>query len=82
MPDQLRLLNQDLVLLVKQNIDPSVFDLNRYEGFIDAFCGDREYQKDAIRQYQTDRFNIILKGRQLGFTTLIAAYALWLILQP
>jgi len=49
MPDQLRLLNQDLVLQVKQNIDPSVFDLNRYEGFIDAFCGDREYQKDAIR---------------------------------
>jgi len=49
MPDQLRLLNQDLVLLVKQNIDPTVFDLNRYEGFIDAFCGDREYQKDAIR---------------------------------
>jgi len=49
MPDQLRLLNQDLVLLVKQNIDPSVFDLNKYEGFIDAFCSDREYQKDAIR---------------------------------
>jgi len=49
MSDQLRLLNQDLVLQVKQNIDPSVFDLNKYEGFVDAFCGDREYQKDAIR---------------------------------
>jgi len=49
MPGSVRLLNQDLVLQVGQNIDPAVFDLNKYEGFIDVFCGDREYQKDAIR---------------------------------
>ena len=49
MPAQVRLLNQDLVLQVGRNVDPSVFDLSKYEGFIDAFCGDREYQKDAIR---------------------------------
>ena len=47
--DQLHLLNRDLVLEVSRNIDPSVFDLNKYEGFIETFCGDREYQKDVIR---------------------------------
>jgi len=41
-----------------------------------------EYQKEAILSYQKYRFNIILKGRQLWFTTLISAYALWVTLQP
>jgi len=49
MPDQVRLLNQDLVLQVKKNVDPEIFDLDKYEPFLDAFCGDREYQKIAIR---------------------------------
>jgi len=49
MPDQVRLLNQDLVLQVKKNVDPEIFDLNKYEPFLDALCGDREYQKKAIR---------------------------------
>jgi len=42
-------LNQDLVLNVSKSINPSVFDINRYEGFLDALCGEREYQKTAIR---------------------------------
>jgi type III restriction enzyme len=49
MPDQVRLLNQDLVLQVKKNINPEIFDLDKYEPFLDALCGDREYQKTAIR---------------------------------
>lgn len=49
MPDQVRLLNQDLVLQVKKNIDPEIFDLDKYEPFLDALCVDREYQKTAIR---------------------------------
>ncbi len=49
MPDQKRFLNQDLVLRVTENINLSVFDINKYEGFIDALCGDRDYQKEAIR---------------------------------
>jgi type III restriction enzyme len=49
MPDQVRLMNQDLVLQVKKNIDPEVFSLDKYEPFLDALCGDREYQKEAIR---------------------------------
>ena len=49
MPDQKRFLNQDLVLTVSENINPIVFDINKYEGFIDALCGERDYQKEAIR---------------------------------
>ncbi len=49
MPDQKRFLNQDLVLTVSKNINPIVFDINKYEGFIDALCGERDYQKEAIR---------------------------------
>lgn len=49
MPDQKRFLNQDLVLQVSKNIDPAVFDIDKYEGFIDALCGERNYQKEAIR---------------------------------
>lgn len=44
-----RFLNKDLVLKVSKNVKPSVFDINRYEGFLDALCGEREYQKTAIR---------------------------------
>ena len=38
-----------MVLRVSKSIDISKFDLNRYEPFIDALCGTREYQKEAIR---------------------------------
>lgn len=41
--------NKDLVLKVSSNYDPERFDPNKYEDFLDALCGDREYQKEAIR---------------------------------
>ncbi len=41
--------NKDLVLKVSLNCDPKSFDPNKYEAFLDALCGDREYQKEAIR---------------------------------
>lgn len=49
MPDQLTFRNQDLVLNVSTTFDPARFDVNRYEPFLDALCGNREYQKEAIR---------------------------------
>ena len=42
--------NKDLVLEVSPNYDPKRFDPNKYEAFLDALCGDREYQKEAIRE--------------------------------
>ncbi len=41
--------NEDLVLKVSTNINPTVWDESRYEAFIDEICGLREYQKEAIR---------------------------------
>ncbi|MDO9555485.1 MAG: DEAD/DEAH box helicase family protein, partial [Atribacterota bacterium] len=40
---------QDLVLQVKQNYDPAKLNLKKWVDFIDVLCGDREYQKEAIR---------------------------------
>lgn len=49
MLDHQRFLNQDLVLKVSKNVNPAVFEINKYEGFLDALCGEREYQKTSIR---------------------------------
>lgn len=40
--------NEDLVLAVKPH-DPAKWDESRYEAFLDALCGHRNYQKVAIR---------------------------------
>lgn len=47
--DRQRFLNEDLVLKVSTAVDRSKWDENRYERFIDELCGNREYQKEAIR---------------------------------
>lgn len=36
------------------------------------------FQDDCVEDFQQHRFNIILKSRQLGLSTLSAAYAVWL----
>jgi phage terminase large subunit-like protein len=38
------------------------------------------YQINSLKQFEEYDYNIVLKGRQLGFSTLIAGYALWLML--
>jgi len=38
------------------------------------------YQEELIRAYQKNRFNVILKARQLGISEVTAAYATWMIL--
>ncbi len=40
---------QDLVLRVKQNYNPAKLNLRKWVDFIDVLCGDREFQKEAIR---------------------------------
>jgi len=39
-----------------------------------------DYQEDLVRDYVTNRFNIVLKARQLGISEITAAYATWLML--
>lgn len=40
---------QDLVLQVNQNYDPTKLDIDSWESFLDKLCGDRDFQKKAIR---------------------------------
>jgi len=39
-----------------------------------------EFQDECIQNFLNERFNVILKSRQLGLSTLVAAYAVWLAL--
>ncbi len=41
--------NEDLVLKISQDVNPAVWNEDKYEAFIDELCANREYQKDAIR---------------------------------
>ncbi len=49
MPDIKIYKTQDLVLQIKQNYNPAKLNLQKWVDFIDVLCGDREYQKEAIR---------------------------------
>jgi len=38
------------------------------------------FQENVLNDFQTERYNVILKARQLGLSTLTAGYSLWLML--
>lgn len=38
------------------------------------------FQDDCVKQFIDHRFTIVVKGRQLGLSTLVAAYAVWMAL--
>jgi hypothetical protein len=38
------------------------------------------YQKNTLNDFTEHDYNIVLKGRQIGISTLVAGYALWMIL--
>ena len=38
------------------------------------------FQEDTLHDLRDNRYNIILKSRQLGISTLTAGYALWAML--
>jgi len=38
-----------------------------------------DYQKQLLKDFRDSRFNIVLKARQLGITTLTAAYVAWMM---
>ncbi len=61
-----RFLNQDLVLNISKSVNPTVFDINKYEGFLNALCGEREYQKTAIR----NTLAYLLSGNYTNITNL------------
>lgn len=40
---------KDLLLKVNKNHDPTKLDLDSWDFFLDKLCGDREFQKEAIK---------------------------------
>jgi type III restriction enzyme len=47
--DRQKFKNEDLLLKVSTNVNPTIWDEAKYEPLIDELCGLREYQKEAIR---------------------------------
>lgn len=39
-----------------------------------------DYQQEVLEAFQTNRYMVVLKARQLGLTTMAMAYALWMLL--
>ena len=39
-----------------------------------------DFQEEAIENFNDHRFNVILKARQLGISTVTAAYVVWMML--
>ena len=39
----------------------------------------REAQRETVRAWLENRYSVVLKARQIGFSTLAAAYAFWLV---
>ena len=39
-----------------------------------------DFQEEALRDFKVNRFSVILKARQLGISTSVAAYVCWLML--
>lgn len=64
--------------------DPSYF-INRYVKISHPQRGQisfdtYEYQDDLLNEFKQNQFNIVLKARQMGVTTLTSAYILWILL--
>ena len=68
--------------ILKSGKDPSYF-INNYAKITHPLKGlvpfkTYDYQKDILKDFEDHRFNIVLKSRQLGISTLSACYAVWL----
>jgi type III restriction enzyme len=67
--DRQRFRNEDLTLKLSSPLPSSGWGESRYEGFIDELCGDREYQKEAIRA----ALSYMLGGRYANLRALARA---------
>ena len=70
--------------IVKCGKDPAYF-INRYVQIQHPIRGripfhTFPFQDDCLKDFNDHRFNIVVKSRQLGLSTLTAAYAVWLAL--
>lgn len=82
--DRQQFRNEDLLLQVTTAVDRNRWNEDRYEAFIDELCGDREYQKAAIRttlRYllsgEYSRLRDLAKANFDQNPTLTARYGSW-----
>tara|TARA_R110002153_G_scaffold1580_7_gene8088 strand:+ start:3327 stop:4901 length:1575 start_codon:yes stop_codon:yes gene_type:complete len=73
-----------LAEIVKCGKDPNYF-INNYAKISHPMHGlvpfkQYDYQEDLVRDFNDYRFNVILKARQLGISTITAAYVSWMML--
>ena len=40
----------ELVLQVKPDVDPNIFDIDKYDDFLDILCGSRDYLRESIHE--------------------------------
>ena len=74
--------NRQIKEIVKCGKDP-VYFLNKYVKIQHPTRGlvrfnTYPFQEPVLKDFQDHRFNIVLKSRQLGISTLTACYAVWL----
>ena len=74
---------QILKEIVKSGKDPAYF-INNYARISHPQHGlipfnTYDFQTDLVSSFNDYRFNVILKARQLGISTLMAGYGLWLM---
>ena len=82
-------MTQDLKEIIKQEYkkcaaNPAYF-LSRYSYIQHPTRGRMlfdlyDYQKTSLKEFHDFDYNIVLKGRQIGISTLVAGYSLWLLL--
>ena len=75
---------QILKEVIKSGKDPAYF-INSYAKISHPMRGlipfkTYEFQTDLINSFNDHRFNVILKARQLGISTITAAYVAWMML--
>ena len=73
--------NQQIQEIIKSGKDP-VYFMNKYLKIQHPLKGlipfnTYKFQDECVDDFNQHRFNIILKSRQLGISTLVAAYAVW-----
>ena len=75
---------ETMMIWAKCKADPAYF----IENYLETFDKTQQTyvkfspfpkQLDAIRSYKDNRYNIVLKYRQAGISTLTAAYIVWLV---
>lgn len=70
--------------ILKCGKDPSYF-LDNYAKIVHQERGiipfkTFKFQKDLLKDFHDFRYNVILKGRQLGISTIVAGYVAWMML--